>query len=575
MQNNYRCILAVVALAFLACASAGAQTAPVDLVGVWGGRLRFGPDVRGPLILLRDGTSWRADIAGFSVPVHVDGQRFSFALPDGKGSFRGQVIGREVVGHWTHRRLATPVVLEPDRANRWRGEVRPLSTAFTYYLPVTRASEGRYATYVRNPERNVGVFLGVTGIELQGDIVKLIGRRGDDAQATVAEGRYRDGVITIPLQRGTFELRKIDDRASSAFFPRGDPPPRYGYAAPLELDDGWPVSTVDHVGIDRAAIEKFVQMLIDMPMDSLATPQIHSLLIARHGKLVVEEYFHGFSRDDPHNLMSASKSWVAVLIGAAMHAGVPIGLSTPVYQTMLGRLPADLDPRKRAMTLEHLISMTAGYDCSDDEAPGNEDVMQSQTAEPDWYRYTLNVPMKTAPGDTIVYCSIEPHLAGGVLSTVAGEPLPEMFHRLVAKPLRMTNYHLFVSPTGPAYGGGGHNFTPREFMKLPQLMLNGGTWAGKRITSAEWARTSTSDLRQLGRLTRYGWLWNSLVFPYKGGTVRGFFAGGNGGQIFMAIPDLDLVIAFTAGNYNDDSMFVIQQVFIPNWILPAVQRLER
>ena len=80
------------------------------------------------------------------------------------------------------------------------------------------------------------------------------------------------------------------------------------------------------------------------------------MLIARHGKLVLEEYFHGYDRDTPHDTRSAAKSWTNVLIGAAMQAGVSIRLDTPVYQTMLGQVPADLDPRKKAMTLEHLIS---------------------------------------------------------------------------------------------------------------------------------------------------------------------------------------------------------------------------
>src|SRR2546430_17142427 len=140
-------------------------------------------------------------------------------------------------------------------------------------------------------------------------------------------------------------------------------------------------------------------MLIDMPMDSLNTMQIHSLLIAGHGKLVLEEYFHGASRDEPHNLRSASKSWTATLIGAAMHAGVPLRLDTPVYRTMLGILPADLDPRKGAMTLEHLLTMTAGFNCDqDDSTSANEDVMDDRGIE-HWWDYTLTVSLVSAPGD--------------------------------------------------------------------------------------------------------------------------------------------------------------------------------
>jgi CubicO group peptidase (beta-lactamase class C family) len=566
-----------IAALFLAVRSAAAQENAKDLTGLWAAKARFGPDIRGPLLLLRAGNEWRADIAGFSVSARVDGSAMSFELPDGKGSFRGKLDGRAIVGHWIgqptyHSGLAyaMPVVLEPDAPNRWRGELIPFEDSFTFYMPVTRGTDGAYPAYLRNPERNQGRFIPVSGVELKGDVVTLIGRGGGQAATTLVVGRYDDGVLRVPLRGASFDFTKADSELSSPFYPRGKRGERYRYTAPVQLHDGWPVATVEAVGMSRGGIEKFVQMLIDMPMDSLSTSQIHSLLIARRGKLVVEEYFHGYHRDKPHDTRSAAKSWMAVLLGAAMQAGVPIRLDTPVYRTMLDSLPPDLDARKRAMTLEHLISMTAGYDCSGESAPGDEDVMQSQTAEPDWYRYSLNVPMVTAPGDTIVYCSIEPNLAGGMLRKVAGEPLPELFHRLVARPLRMSNYHLILSPTGEAYGGGGHHFLPRDFLKLPQLMVNGGRWGDRQILSREWARRSGSALRNLTRSQQYGWLWNSVEYPYKGRKVRAFFAGGNGGQIFMGIPELDLVIGFTGGNYSDAALFIPQRVFVPTYILPAV-----
>ena len=67
-------------------------------------------------------------------------------------------------------------------------------------------------------------------------------------------------------------------------------------------------------------------------MDSADAPQIHALLIARHGRLVLEEYFHGVGRDDLHDTRSAAKSITAVTIGAAMRAGAPLRLSSPVYR---------------------------------------------------------------------------------------------------------------------------------------------------------------------------------------------------------------------------------------------------
>src|SRR5206468_4188420 len=77
-----------------------------------------------------------------------------------------------------------------------------------------------------------------------------------------------------------------------------------------------------------------------------------------------------------------------VLIGAAMQAGLPVSPSLPVYATMGDSAVAD--PRKRALTVEHLINMASGLDCDDGapdpQPPGSEDVLTQQDTNPDWYR---------------------------------------------------------------------------------------------------------------------------------------------------------------------------------------------
>jgi CubicO group peptidase (beta-lactamase class C family) len=563
-------------------ASVAAEPAATDLEGLWVAHALKEPDVSGRLMILRSGDGLVADIAGFAVPVRQQGTKLGFDLPDGKGSFRGEHVAGDIDGHWfqsataeSGARYATPLVLRADGDRRWTGTVKPRADRMTYYLPVTRGANGRYPAYLRNPERNQGVFLGVSRIEQVGDTVRLVGTRGGQAETVVATGP-RDpetGRFSLRLNGNTVDFAR-ETAVSSPFYARGNPPQRYRYSPPVQLDDGWPVSTLDQEGLDQAVIERFVQKLIDMPQDNVSTSQVHSLLIARRGKLVLEEYFHGFDRDTPHDTRSASKSWTNVLIGAAMQAGVPIRLDTPVYETMLDTVPADLDPRKKSMTLEHLISMTAGFDCDDSgERPGDEDPMQEQTAEPNWYRYSLNVPMAWDSGERIVYCSMKPNLAAGMLEKIAGEPLPGMFQRLVAKPMRMDRYHLFLQPTGQPYGGGGHHFTTRDFMKLTQLFLNHGRWEGRQIVSREWAQRSGAALRVLDPASgqTYGYLWNSFAYPYRGRKLHAYFPGGNGGQVYIGIPELDLLIAFTGGNYADPVLFRAQREFVPDDILPAVR----
>src|SRR5437867_7009854 len=137
-------------------------------------------------------------------------------------------------------------------------------------------------------------------------------------------------------------------------------------------------------------------------------------------------------------------------------------------------------------------------------------------------------------------------------------------------PMRMRNYYLGLRD-GDAYGGGGHAFTSRDFAKLAQLMVNNGRWNGQQLVSADWVRRSTAPLRDLTPTQQYGYLWNSVAYDYQGRKIRAFFAGGNGGQVSMGIPELDLVIAFTGGNSHGPVLSTGQRVYVPRYILPAVK----
>jgi CubicO group peptidase (beta-lactamase class C family) len=107
-------------------------------------------------------------------------------------------------------------------------------------------------------------------------------------------------------------------------------------------------------------------------------------------------------------------------------------------------------------------------------------------------------------------------------------------------------------------------------MKIGQLMLNGGTWNGKRIVSAKWVHASYSPHYSL-RGVHYGYLWWVTDYPYKGRIIRAFYAGGNGGQLLLGVPALDLLIEFWGGNYNDNGLYLPQRVWVPEDILPSVE----
>lgn len=259
-------ILFFASAALLQVAAATAQSGELDatqpparLEGLWTAENRYGPDIRGTLMILPRGSALVADFVGFTIAVEQHGNALSFRLPDGKGSFRGIRKGSIIEGQWVQRVTAgngiiyaTPVLLRADGRNRWRGEVVPLDEHMTYFLPLKRTGDGLYSTYLRNPERNQGIFIGATRLEQEGNSVGLVGtRRGQNKEQVIGDGRINpdSGVMSIPILWETFNFTRDTD-ASSPFYTRGNPPERYRYSPPVPLDDGWPVSTLEKEGID-------------------------------------------------------------------------------------------------------------------------------------------------------------------------------------------------------------------------------------------------------------------------------------------------------------------------------------
>jgi len=584
------------AIAAVACSmsSPHAQTAAVDgathttnadeLAGLWKARRWFGPAARGTLTVRRDGDDWRADFAGHDLPIRVHGNALAFELPGGEGRFEGQLERARILGHWyppansatfTGGVFVSPVRLRPDGASRWSGTVAPAEDTFTFHLRSTPRADGSYDVVLRNFERDFGLQAGARRLRRDGDTLVLLGKRGSEAdERELARGSWdaqRQVMhLAFPDRGGGYDFRRDGD--DSTFYPRGRTAPRYNYRAPLARDDGWPTASVEQVAIDRGGIERFVQRILDAPMDAVDAPLVHGVLVARRGRLVLEEYFHGAERDALHDTRSAAKSVTSTVVGAALHAGGTLSLDSPVYEVMNGGVfPAGLEPRKRAMTLETLLTMSSGYWCDDTDpkAPGNEETMLDQEAQPDYLKYTLDVPMATDPGENAVYCSINPNLALGMVARARGESPLYTFDRLIGDPMQIEHYAWSLDPAGNPYGGGSVGMRPRDFMKFGQLMLDDGRWHGRRILDHDYVTRASAPLYHL-RNVQCGYLWWGEDFPYRDRSVHAFMALGAGGQNVTVVPELDLVVAIYSGNYASRRQIDAGHHFVPRYILPAV-----
>jgi CubicO group peptidase (beta-lactamase class C family) len=163
------------------------------------------------------------------------------------------------------------------------------------------------------------------------------------------------------------------------------------------------------------------------------------------------------------------------------------------------------------------------------------------------------------------------NLVGAALTAATGTWLPALFARDVAGPLGIERYAFNLMPTGDGYVGGGLRLRARDLLKLGIAYLDGGVWNGRRLVDSAWVVRSTT-LQMASEAGGDGFAWHLNTLASGGRNYREFEATGNGGQLLIVLPELDLAIAITAGNYG---MYGVWRKFrtemVPDEIIPAVR----
>ena len=588
--NKREKTMRVLSLFCLALFATGLHAAPADdkLAGLWGSERVFGMQVQGTLTLDDRGDDWQADIGGFHAPARFAKGEVDFILPGGAGSFHGResADGRRIEGFWRQppgmtqqQAYATPLTLLRIQPGVWQGQVHPLMDRVSLYLMISRGSDGSLQAFMRNPEFNFGMRR-LYAVSTRGSEVTLDDTLRKNDKLTGEYDADQDRLTLTVQGIGSFEFTRRDRDHALGFYPVTPAVDHYIYREPVTEDDGWRTASPQQADLDPKPLDALVQHILDTKTDSFKTPYIQSLLVARHGKLALEEYFYGFDRERSHDTRSSGKTLAGTLTGIALDLGAPFSLDSPVYALYGKRYGsfANPDPRKQKITVEDLLTMDSGLACddNDDNSPGNEDTMQGQDQQQDWYKYILDVPMMDEPGDKkAVYCTAAINLLGGIVSQSTGMPLTEFFQKYYADPLQIRDYHMNLMPSGEAYMGGGIYLRPRDMLKLGQLYLDGGKWHGRRVLSKDWVAAATAQHSYFPASDYtpghgYGYTWHLFEAKVGSKTYQEYMAQGNGGQLVMVVPALDLAVVITAGNYgNFPTWRAFFEDLMPRYLIPA------
>ena len=574
-------------------AGAVAQTAGDAMLGIWVSQTVFRPALAGELVLRQNSSGWVAALNGVEVRAESKGDSVKLGFAKEVGRFRGRLAenGQSIQGFWlqpgtvnaqrpspvgARQPFATPVLLTRARAGEWRGTVRQLEQSFTLYLKVYRDSAGRLLGAIRNHDINSNGGATLYRLTPQGDSVVFTAPIDGEVlvrHAAVFAGPSTGFKLFWPDHGEVLTLGRATPVQAARFsrFPPGAGP--YAYRTPPVTGDGWETARAREVGIDEDTLTAVVRRIVAADPAQRGPSLMHSILVARNGKLVLEEYFFGHTRDTPHDMRSAGKTFASVLLGAAMMRGPGLSPDSRAVEVMAPLGPfANPDPRKARITMAHLLTHSAGLACddNDDSSPGNEGNLQSQQTQPDWWKYTLDLPMAHEPGTRYAYCSANINLAGGMLTLGTGGWIPELFERWVARPLEFGTWHWNTTPTDEGYFGGGAFLRPRDLLKVGQAFLDGGVWRGRRIVDSSWTAVSTAPSMHISPATTGmsaadfgnsygegddGYAWHLGRFESGGRRFPVYTASGNGGQMLLVIPDLRLVVVFTGANYRQGGIW--------------------
>ena len=315
----------------------------------------------------------------------------------------------------------------------------------------------------------------------------------------------------------------------------------------------------------------FAPDLADRLADALEdgrAANLHGVVVIRHGRLVLERYGAGedykwnrslgpviFGPDTLHDVRSVTKSVVGLLYGIALADGRVPGPEEPLLRHFPEYPDLAADARRARLTVEHALTMTLGLEWNEDvpyTSPANSEI--AMELAPDRHRFVLERPIVEEPGRRWTYSGGAAALVGRLIVKGTGQPLSQFARGALFEPLGVGAFEWMAGEDGVASAASGLRLTPRDLARIGQTVLDNGRWAGREVIPAAWLGVALRPHVRIAEGFDYGYQWylGTLPAAARGGAGPLRWAGGmgNGGQRLFVAPELELVVAITAGNYD-------------------------
>ena len=328
------------------------------------------------------------------------------------------------------------------------------------------------------------------------------------------------------------------------------------FCAAGQTTDALPRSTPEAEGVSSVGIQQFVDAA------ERSEHELHSFMLLRHGKVVVEGWWHPYRADLKHTMYSCSKSFTATAIGFAV-SEKRLTVQDKVISFFPDDLPPVISPQLAELRVRDLLSMSAGQEPDPTFLIGRDS---------NWVKGFLATPIVHPPGTKFLYNTLATYMLSAIVQKATGQKVLDYLTPRLFEPLGIRGIDWESDPRGINVGGWGLRLKTEDMAKFGQLFLQKGRWNGRQILPEAWVEEASTlkivqhpDLPQAKKDSSdweqgYAYqMWRSRHNSFRG--------DGAYGQFIIVLPEQDAVLAITAETQNMQTEFNL----VWEYLLPALQ----
>lgn len=281
-------------------------------------------------------------------------------------------------------------------------------------------------------------------------------------------------------------------------------------------------------GVYQKSIGGFLDALESLPFD------IHSVILIRGSKMLLEKYYEPYERDTLHRMYSVTKSLVGLAVLCLADEG-KIGLDDPITK-YFPEYPTEYEYIKN-MTIRNMLMMRTAH----------KKTTYKADLSSDWVKSFFTTEPSQIPGTVFSYDTSSSHTLGALVEKITGmEFLDYLRIKFLDKIGFSKDAYCLKDPFGVSIGGSGLMATPLDVAKIAQFVMNGGAENGEQLINPELISLAVSNLSPTDTHCKCEDEKQGYGMQFWRTRHNGFMLYGLGGQMAICLPDKDFIFVVTA-----------------------------